>query len=101
MPGVCVSDEAHREEHSLEVQLPFLQAVLADFSLVPVVVGRCEGPLVGAVMEALWSDPATLLVVSSDLSHFHRYDHARTLAPDRSSGQRGRPAGPGATALAS
>jgi AmmeMemoRadiSam system protein B len=79
MPGVCVSDEAHREEHSLEVQLPFLQAVLSDFSLVPVVVGRCEPPLVGAVMEALWRDPGTLLVVSTDLSHFHSYDRARTL----------------------
>ena len=79
MPGVCVSDEAHREEHSLEVQLPFLQAVLTDFSLVPVVVGRCEGPLVGAVMEALWSDAGTLLLVSTDLSHFHSYDRARNL----------------------
>ncbi len=79
LPGVCVSDEAHREEHSLEVQLPFLQAVLADFSLVPVVVGRCDGPTVAAVMDALWQDPDTLLVVSSDLSHFHGYDQARRL----------------------
>ena len=86
LPGVVESDEAHREEHSLEVQLPFLQQVLASFTLVPVVVGRCDPGQVAAVMEALWQDPDTLLVVSTDLSHFHSYDQARrrdTLTCDR------------------
>ena len=79
LPGVCVADEAHREEHSLEVQLPFLQEVLGDFSLVPVVVGRCAPPIVAAVMDALWQRPGTLLVVSTDLSHFHSYSEARRI----------------------
>lgn len=79
LPAVTVSDEAHREEHSLEVQLPFLQAVLADFRLVPVVVGRCDPSAVAAVMDALWQEPDTLLLVSTDLSHFHPYGEARQL----------------------
>jgi AmmeMemoRadiSam system protein B len=79
MPGVCVSDEAHRAEHSLEVQLPFLQTVLGTFSLVPVVVGDCDPDRVAAVVDALWDGPETLLVVSTDLSHFHGYEEARRL----------------------
>jgi AmmeMemoRadiSam system protein B len=79
MPGVCVSDEAHRAEHSLEVQLPFLQTVLGAFSLVPVVVGDCDPDRVAAVVDALWDGPETLLVVSTDLSHFHSYAEARRL----------------------
>jgi len=79
LPQVCVSDEAHRQEHSLEVQLPFLQTLLEDFTLVPVVVGYCAPQQVAAVMDALWAGPETLLVVSTDLSHFHHYDEARQL----------------------
>ena len=79
LPGVCVSDEAHRLEHSLEVQLPFLQTVLGQFSLVPIVVGYCDAQPVAAVMDALWGGPETLLVVSTDLSHFHTYDDAMRL----------------------
>jgi AmmeMemoRadiSam system protein B len=79
LPGVCVSDAAHRDEHSLEVQLPFLQTVLDRFSLVPVVVGDCDPDRVAAVVDALWGGPETLLVFSTDLSHFHDYDQARRL----------------------
>lgn len=79
MPNVSVSDEAHQEEHSLEVQLPFLQKVLEDFTLVPVVVGESDPDCVASVMETLWKDPGTLLVVSTDLSHFHPYEQARRL----------------------
>lgn len=79
LPGVSVSDEAHRQEHSLEVQLPFLQTVLGDFSLVPVVVGRCPAVTVAAAMDLLWDEPGTLLVVSTDLSHFHAYEEAVRL----------------------
>lgn len=79
MPGVITSDEAHRQEHSLEVQLPFLQSVLSDFSLVPVLVGDCKADLVAAVIDELWGGPETLIVVSSDLSHFHAYDEARQI----------------------
>ena len=76
LPGVCVSDEAHREEHSLEVQLPFLQRALDDFALLPVVVGDCPPGTVAAVMDAVWGGPETLVVVSTDLSHFHPYEEA-------------------------
>ena len=79
LPGVQVSDEAHAEEHSLEVHLPFLQTVLDDFSLVPIVVGACPAQDVEAVLEALWGDDETLIVVSSDLSHFHEYADARQI----------------------
>ena len=79
MPGVCISDEAHREEHSLEVQLPFLQTVLTRYTLLPVVVGDCDPNRVGAVLDELWGGHETLVVISSDLSHFHAYDEAREI----------------------
>jgi len=76
LPGVQISDEAHREEHSLEVQLPFLQTVLNKFTLVPVVVGGAGADAVAAVIDALTVDPHTLVVISSDLSHFLSYQDA-------------------------
>jgi AmmeMemoRadiSam system protein B len=78
-PQVQVFDAAHREEHSLEVQLPFLQYVLEDFSLVPLSVGEAEPEEVGEVIERLWGGPETLFVVSSDLSHYYDYETARRL----------------------
>ena len=79
LPGTQVSDDAHAAEHSLEVHLPFLQAVLDDFRLVPIVVGVCPATEVAAVLEALWGGDETLIVVSSDLSHYHAYDDARAI----------------------
>ena len=79
MPGVQVSDEAHAAEHSLEVHLPFLQTVLEDFTLVPIVVGVCPASEVEAVLDALWGGDETLIVASSDLSHFHAYSEARKI----------------------
>ena len=72
-------NEAHRWEHSLEVQLPFLQVVLANFKLVPLVVGEASAEEVSEVLEVLWGGPETLLIVSSDLSHYHNYDTARKM----------------------
>jgi hypothetical protein len=69
-------DAAHAEEHSLEVQLPFLQRVLHEFSLVPFVVGYATPDEVEDVLELLWGGPETLIVVSSDLSHYHPYADA-------------------------
>ncbi|MGZ9032606.1 MAG: AmmeMemoRadiSam system protein B, partial [Burkholderiaceae bacterium] len=69
-PHVVVSDRAHASEHALEVQLPFLQAVLDDFSLVPLVVGEATSEEVASVLERVWGGPETLIVVSSDLSHY-------------------------------
>ena len=79
LPGVGVSDVAHREEHSLEVQLPFLQTVLSQFELVPVVVGDCAADQVAAVVDAVWGGPETLILVSSDLSHYLSYGEAREV----------------------
>ncbi len=77
LPQVRVLDEAHRREHSLEVQLPFLQMALTQFSLVPLVVGDASAEDVAEVLERLWGGPETLVVVSSDLSHYHDYETAR------------------------
>ncbi|QGF23436.1 AmmeMemoRadiSam system protein B [Raineyella fluvialis] len=71
--------EAHRWEHSLEVQLPFLQTVLAEFAVVPLVVGQASPESVAEVIEALWGGPETLVVVSSDLSHYLRYATANGI----------------------
>jgi len=77
LPGVCISDAAHRDEHSLEVQLPFLQTVLETFKLIPIVVGHCEPAEVAAVLDAVWDGPETLVVISSDLSHYLPYGQAQ------------------------
>jgi AmmeMemoRadiSam system protein B/AmmeMemoRadiSam system protein A len=79
LPQVVVSDAAHALEHSLEVQLPFLQEVLGDFALVPFAVGQASVPQVAEVLERLWGGPETLIVLSTDLSHYHRYDQARAI----------------------
>jgi AmmeMemoRadiSam system protein B len=79
LPGVYTSDAAHKDEHSLEVQLPFLQTVLEKFTLVPIVVGNCAAALVANVMDAVWGGPETLIVISSDLSHYLPYDQARLV----------------------
>ena len=77
LPQVRVLDAAHAQEHSLEVHLPFLQEVLNEFSLVPLVVGEATPAEVGEVLERLWGGPETLIVISSDLSHYHDYATAQ------------------------
>ncbi len=77
LPQVCVSRAAHASEHSLEVQLPFLQEVLDDFTLVPFVVGDASAEEVADVIELLWGGPETLIVISSDLSHYLPYAEAQ------------------------
>lgn len=78
-PLVQVGDRAHASEHALEVQLPFLQRVLGDFRVLPLVVGDASTDDVAQVIDALWGGNETLIVVSSDLSHYHDYDTARRL----------------------
>ena len=73
LPQVEVLDAAHAMEHSLEVQLPFLQEVLGEFNLVPLAVGDASREEVAEVLEKLWGGPETLIVISSDLSHYHDY----------------------------
>lgn len=79
LPDVVVSDEAHREEHSLEVQLPFLQRVLDDFTLLPVVVGHTTPAAVANLLERVWGGDDTQILISSDLSHYHGYAEAAAL----------------------
>lgn len=79
LPQVHVFEAAHRQEHSLEVHLPFLQTILDTFSLVPLVVGDVTAEEVADVIDASWGGDETLIVVSSDLSHFHDYDDARQI----------------------
>ncbi len=79
LPQVEVFDAAHTQEHSLEVHLPFLQIVLNDFAVVPLVVGEAPPEQVADVLDALWGGPETLIVVSSDLSHFLDYDSAQKI----------------------
>lgn len=76
---VAILDRAHADEHSLEVQLPFLQVVLADFKIVPLVVGDAEDEEVAEVIDRLWGGPETRFVISSDLSHYYDYKTAQRL----------------------
>ncbi|MEX2164994.1 MAG: AmmeMemoRadiSam system protein B [Sulfuricaulis sp.] len=85
LPQVHEMDAAHAQEHSLEVHLPFLQEVLGEFNLVPLVVGDAEPGEVAEVLELLWGGPETLIVISSDLSHYHDYKTAQKL--DRATSQ--------------
>ena len=79
LPQVIRLDAAHANEHSLEVQLPFLQLLLDHFELVPLVVGDVGAEEVAEVLEQLWGGPETLIVISSDLSHYHDYATAQRM----------------------
>ncbi len=79
LPQITVSHEAHRLEHSLEVQLPFLQSVLKDFTLLPLAVGMATAEEVAEVLESVWGGDETLIVVSSDLSHYLSYAAAQAV----------------------
>lgn len=84
-PQVQVHDQAHLLEHSLEVHLPFLQTVLDNFSLIPLVVGEANPEEVAQVLEQFIDDEHTLIVISSDLSHYHDYHTAQQM--DRATSQ--------------
>ncbi len=74
---LCFSDEAHAEEHCLEVQLPFLQSILGDFQLLPILLSDPSRKQVAELLRELWGGPETLILVSSDLSHYEGYDSAQ------------------------
>jgi len=76
---ISVSDEAHSEEHCLEVQLPFLQETLGDFELLPLVVGETKTEQITEIIQQFSEDTETLIVISTDLSHFHDYQTAREI----------------------
>jgi AmmeMemoRadiSam system protein B/AmmeMemoRadiSam system protein A len=79
LPFARKLDEAHAKEHSLEVHLPFLQKILSNFSLVPIAAGRATAEQMSQLLDMLWGGPETLIVISSDLSHYHSYDEAKQL----------------------
>ena len=80
LPQVRVQPEAHTREHSIEVELPFLQVLLGDdFQILPLAVGEASAEEVAEVLDRVWGGPETLIVISSDLSHFHPYEEARVL----------------------
>lgn len=79
LPQVTVSAQVHELEHSLEVQLPFLQSVLPDFKLLPLAVGMASPEEVAEVLEAVWGGEETLIVISSDLSHYLPYSTAQRV----------------------
>lgn len=79
LPNVGVLDQAHEMEHCIEIHLPFLQMVLERFSLVPLVAGQATPEQAAAVFARLWGGEETLLVASSDLSHYHEYGEARRI----------------------
>jgi AmmeMemoRadiSam system protein B len=75
-PGVAVDDLPHAEEHSLEVHLPFLQQLLGSFTVVPLLAGSATDDEVAGVLDAAWGGPETLVVISTDLSHYEPHDEA-------------------------
>jgi len=77
LPQVVASERVHAQEHSLEVHLPFLQRTLGDFKLLPLAVGNAAPEAVAEVLDILWGGPETLIVISSDLSHFLPYAAAQ------------------------
>lgn len=79
LPQVHRFERAHADEHSLEVELPFLQQALGPFQLVPLVTGDADDAAVAGILGALWGGPETLIVVSSDLSHYYDYETAQAL----------------------
>lgn len=81
LPFVSVSDAAHRPEHCLEVQLPFLQIVLRDFRILPLLVGETSAEQIAQLLDLVWGGPETLIIISSDLSHY--LDPARASRLDR------------------
>ena len=76
LPQITTSDAVHSQEHSIEVQLPFLQTIFPDFSIVPLAVGSISPESIAEVLDRLWGGPETLIVVSSDLSHYLPYTTA-------------------------
>jgi AmmeMemoRadiSam system protein B len=79
LPFVEERNDAHRWEHSLEVQLPFLQESLEGFSILPVAVGRTTAARISKLLERVWGGDETVVVVSSDLSHYHDYATATRM----------------------
>jgi MEMO1 family protein len=79
LPFIHFDDRSHAPEHSLEVQLPFLQELIPEFTMVPILVGDADTDEVAAALEMVWGNDETLMVVSSDLSHYENYETAKMM----------------------
>lgn len=84
LPFVHLFDPAFAQEHCLEVQLPFLQGLLEDFKLIPLLIGQSDFSQVAELLESVVDDRACLILISSDLSHYHSYAEARRLDQETS-----------------
>ena len=82
MPQVSTNAAAHAPEHSLEVELPFLQLVLDSFSVLPLLVSQVRAEDVAEVLDRVWGGPETRIVISSDLSHYLSYEAAQEIDRD-------------------
>lgn len=82
VPGAIESPRAHAREHSLEVQLPFLQRLLPRAQIIPLLVSDAPAEVVGRALESLWDDDGTVIAISSDLSHYLEYNRARRIDGD-------------------
>ncbi|MFT3694936.1 MAG: AmmeMemoRadiSam system protein B [Kofleriaceae bacterium] len=76
IPELVAHPQAHAKEHAIEVELPFIQLLAPNAKVIPIAASHCAPQLIGRVLEQLWGGPETLIVISSDLSHFHAYDDA-------------------------
>ncbi len=79
VPEIVAHPTAHAREHSLEVELPFVQRLLPRAKVVPIAASHAAPELVGRVLDTLWGGPETLIVISSDLSHYHPYADAKAI----------------------
>ncbi|MFA5985491.1 MAG: AmmeMemoRadiSam system protein B [Methylococcaceae bacterium] len=84
LPYVEFIEEAHAHEHSLEVQLPFLQEMLDNFDIIPIIAGEVSAHEICHILELLWGGEETLIVVSSDLSHYLDYASAKQMDAETS-----------------
>ncbi|MEA1989063.1 MAG: AmmeMemoRadiSam system protein B [Pseudomonadota bacterium] len=76
---ISVADQAHAAEHSIEVHLPFIQSMLPNAKILPLLDGMVSADKVKKIIESLWNDSGVYFVISSDLSHFHSYDEAKAI----------------------
>ncbi|MCH9769588.1 MAG: AmmeMemoRadiSam system protein B, partial [Gammaproteobacteria bacterium] len=79
LPDVELLKRPFHNEHCLEVQLPFLQTLLTDFKIIPVIVGDSSPENVARLLNKVWGDASTLIVISTDMSHYHPYNDANKI----------------------
>ncbi|NRB10591.1 MAG: AmmeMemoRadiSam system protein B [Rickettsiaceae bacterium] len=84
LTNIQILEQAYKGEHSLEVQLPFLQYILKEFTITPLLIGSINYNAIATIMNLLWGDDSTLFIISSDLSHYHPYETAKKIDKETS-----------------